>query len=404
MQLKNVLKDHFASIMTSIIDNNPYACFNVTLPNYDDHNRANGIPMSSIVKNINQKLTNIFKQRSALPLSDTNMIAHNAHSANEIEIITKSKTMGSVNRNQKNANTNNSIVTRINTSPTTPISPISSNNRDTIINYSNYKPKSPVSRGNDNDTETEVIPVSDNDNDNDNDNYNDNNNGNNILEEVDEKNDYRMESMKNFQKGRESNNKFVHPGIINTSLTDLNLADKVSLEIGYVIIDTFVELYIKYIAQSSEFEINIQSNTRHTLECMFDSHFFAMWSLNSQHKPEVSLKKQASVTANEISLWDKIRYESMVHLNRTKSSINVVKQIESSHKTLIKAEFEKYHEITQDITERELLQWLIKQLIEPTELAVREIARLMNDSFSRFRKNSKVYAKVVHLAREFHNH
>ena len=197
--------------------------------------------------------------------------------------------------------------------------------------------------------------------------------------------------------------KMVHG--ISTSLADLMLADKLSVDLGYTIIDTFVELYGKYIASSSEFEINIQSNTRHTLECMLDSHFFAMWSINSQHKPEIALKKQPSVTAHEVSLWDRLRYESMVHwkVNRANSSMNVVKQIESSHKTLIKAEFEKFREITADITERELLEWLIKQLIEPTEMAVREIAHLMNDSFSRFRKNSKVYAKVVHLAREFHN-
>ena len=46
------------------------------------------------------------------------------------------------------------------------------------------------------------------------------------------------------------------------------------------------------------------------------------------------------------------------------------------------------------------LEWLLEQLIETMESAVREISVLMHASFARFRLNTRLYEKVVKLAQE----
>ena len=65
----------------------------------------------------------------------------------------------------------------------------------------------------------------------------------------------------------------------------------------------------------------------------------------------------------------------------------------------IKSELKEKTTNDPDLLERELIEWLLKRLIENMEDAVREISVLMNDSYARFTRQSPgVHKKAVKLA------
>ena len=54
--------------------------------------------------------------------------------------------------------------------------------------------------------------------------------------------------------------------------------------------------------------------------------------------------------------------------------------------------------IDSNLTENQLVEWLLFKLIKTMELAINEISKLMNDSFFRYKANDTTFDKSVHLA------
>jgi hypothetical protein len=70
---------------------------------------------------------------------------------------------------------------------------------------------------------------------------------------------------------------------------------------------------------------------------------------------------------------------------------------------LIKAKFGEYvQDNGKNLKEKELIEWLLNQLIQHMEDAVVEVSVLMNDSFSRFKKEETIYEKACNLAEKQH--
>ena len=179
----------------------------------------------------------------------------------------------------------------------------------------------------------------------------------------------------------------------------LSTVDIFSLRFGDTIIDAFNCLYKKYIASISDYTINIKSNTRSDITSMFDPKFFSLWSSKQDlenDNNQTILTHQKSPSKTEISLWNRLTQQQL------KQSITNTNNNKNNNTFFIKAQFEKYAQVHgHDITESDLLRWLLIKLIQAIEPAVFETTLLLSDSYSRFRRsNSKVFKKAVSLAIE----
>ena len=97
-----------------------------------------------------------------------------------------------------------------------------------------------------------------------------------------------------------------------------------------------------------------------------------------------------------MKVLDRIKLESPIvnwRLNRSASQVE-------SRMSIVKAEFRKHAE-SGNCNENVLLEWLLTELIETMETAVREISFLMNDSYVRFMHDSQLHEKVVAAARDY---
>ena len=134
------------------------------------------------------------------------------------------------------------------------------------------------------------------------------------------------------------------------SLLNLNQNNNIKnidqLKLGNEIINNFLQLYNKYINESSYFAVNIASKPRQDLKNMFK------YELNN----------------NTQIMQPKI--------------VN------------------KFENIVKNNNKNDSLQWLIWELIKFMEVAVCEVSKGLNDAFTRFRKNRKVYLKALELANE----
>lgn len=134
------------------------------------------------------------------------------------------------------------------------------------------------------------------------------------------------------------------------------------------IIEAFVELYAKYIdASNACFMINISSQHRDALEHLLDKNYY--FKIHSQRVRRRHSKNQQSTSLNMLKLQQD---DSSISTN-----VNDVKVT-----CLIEYEFNKRK--NQEMSPA--LECLLEKLIVPMDNAAREIAALMNDSFSRFRK------------------
>ena len=94
----------------------------------------------------------------------------------------------------------------------------------------------------------------------------------------------------------------------------------------------------------------------------------------------------------------KYNFESNSNSN-SNSPTNSVIEDEMDLYSMMNADFEKYAK-NGGLLEYELFIWLLDQLIENMEYAVLEIAKVMKDSFLRFKEDQQIYHQVVHLALE----
>ena len=266
--------------------------------------------------------------------------------------------------------------------------------------------------------------------------------------------------------------------------------NKITISIGSAVINSFVQLYDKYVADSSSLTINVASRTRRNLQSMLDIKHYQIWTIankdNTRKRRETINSRGTALI--DVSIWDRINYKmdhtsnthtntsdrksknnskynyndnarartANVHPKRSESDYkngeeiningsnislrsqsdspptsptksengdgqsgqNVHKQTQQQ-KTLIQEQFENYLQTlvmsnnddgnninntnskqtkTTIQNEKIAIEWLFVELIKTMEIAVREISSLMNDSFSRFKKNQSVYQKAVQLS------
>ena len=205
---------------------------------------------------------------------------------------------------------------------------------------------------------------------------------------------------------------------LEDSFKNITTLSNVSMttHLGNNIIAIFTQLYDKYISNSSEYCINIRSQTRKLLKSMFDEKFYQVLQYKLQStlpprlesaSPSVSALESSPNVSNhkEVALWDRIKYQSgtrklSLGINNIESTTsNSTSTIDSSTNVDCNGIAAKFAEKGENGNDgNDLIEWLLNELIQSTEQAIVEISLLMNDSFVRFRKNDAVYKKVVELA------
>ena len=115
-------------------------------------------------------------------------------------------------------------------------------------------------------------------------------------------------------------------------------------------------------------------------------------------EPLPKLDQLDILTSNKMKVLDRIKLESPIVNWRLNRSANHVE----SRMSIVKAEFRKHAE-SGNCDENVLLEWLLTELIETMETAVREVSFLMNDSFVRFMNDKQLHEKVVNAAKDFRN-
>ena len=232
--------------------------------------------------------------------------------------------------------------------------------------------------------------------------------------------------------------------------------DIISIKIGNRLIESFEEIYKKYISNSSEYTVNIKSQTRYTLTNMYDKQIYRIWKLkypydqvdihihynnnnnsNNEAKSTSRSHSRKHSQSTSITIWDRLKYDSIIaghhshsHNHNNGASSNSNKQDNKLDKhnhnsnsnynsnggnlnemnnrnfnndefNMIRAQFGAYARLnihSRELCQNGLIGWLLIRLIETMEEAVKEISLLMNDSYSRFRRDKILYSKVVQLA------
>lgn len=147
-----------------------------------------------------------------------------------------------------------------------------------------------------------------------------------------------------------------------------------------VIIDSFIDLYEKYIKESCEYQINIQSRLKKDLLLMLDKQHF------ERVKPATPTGKHDQNAGIHKRLDD--------YRNQTDGNVVPVESGEF-HQHSPRVESTVYHTY--------VIEWLLINLMRTMEQAVREVALLMNDSYSRFRKNEKLLDACIQAAKNAKN-
>ena len=143
--------------------------------------------------------------------------------------------------------------------------------------------------------------------------------------------------------------------------------DIVTISICDEIVVTFKSIYYKYVDPSNAiFMINISSRLRKTSTEQLDHDYYT--------------KLRESQASNGVQ-----RADSDVSL----ASLNTSIARRDMKYSVINADLQVYLTRNPNSTEKEVLKWVLKQLIIPMERNVSEIANLMNDSFSRFKTSQQ---------------
>ena len=214
--------------------------------------------------------------------------------------------------------------------------------------------------------------------------------------------------------------------------------------LGYEIIDSFVAIYNKYIKAGSDLEINIASRQRERLKLMLDTKYANInWNKNHNNndnnnstnldtlteKPTVGSTfsitiietiqilrtKSGNLINNNISNNDKanklgnqvmedMKIRDVSDANENSSLELEELQTSKEERVLIHNTFD--HELQRRLQaakhlnrglmdESLLIKWLLLELMKAMEPAVREVCKLMNHSFLRFRKQDD-FVNILH--------
>ena len=170
-----------------------------------------------------------------------------------------------------------------------------------------------------------------------------------------------------------------------TNETDIHskTADVVSKTIVLKIVTAFERLYDKYIdSQNAVFMINISSRHRDMLAYNFDRKRYNPPVITAT-TPLQNINSQTSTGGSDDRDPKRSRGISF-----RKRSIGR-KSARNEQSTYLRDELKEYLKSYQTkglhLTQRDLIKWITKKILKSTEPSVREIATLMNDSFSRFK-------------------
>ena len=201
--------------------------------------------------------------------------------------------------------------------------------------------------------------------------------------------------------------RYIDKNNINVNNRKRIIPNDKSFAICDAIIECFEQLYVKYVRDSADYMININSHTRYTLKFMFDAKFYAIWAQKqaknnngTKNNKEKDRKPKSIMSDIDLNIWDRIKYESILawknnRLNGNSSASNLQTQ-----ENFTRAKLRIFAEMTPNLTQDELFEWLFAQLIQATESAIMEISKLMKDSYTRFRRESNMFPKVLKLAQD----
>lgn len=189
--------------------------------------------------------------------------------------------------------------------------------------------------------------------------------------------------------------------------------DDCTVKLGGAIIDAFQALYNKYVSEYAQHMINVDSKNRSALKKIFDDNISTFLSTKKSHvrqsssigrwlaRPSTIMVTSATNTGGVLGMNSKGKGNNAFDNNNNGTSVNHGIKIK---KVKIKSDFERYCKDNVNLKEDEAIEWLLTQLITTMEPAVLEISNLMNDSFTRFKKDTELFGKVLKLAKKFYQH
>ena len=166
--------------------------------------------------------------------------------------------------------------------------------------------------------------------------------------------------------------------------------------------------------------INISSRTRNVVKRMFDTKYYQTHG-NKKRKSRILAriphgihgihvhKSHHSKNSNEHEKEMAAATSAAATTNRNNNNASTTTRTwgknDGKQNTFDKKEFmtclmEEYEKQCKkiDLTEIDLFSWLFEKLLHNMELSVKEIAKVLNDSFYRFQSNTKLFHHVVNLA------
>ena len=383
MQIKNVLIQHFPTIMKHTMHSNRKTRYRLKLPKYKSTESKKSLPMSNIASNLTKQIADIVQN---------DMMTEKRNSSHPT--TPRSNRKGSITGNNNYGNHSANVKLNGNMSDMEEKSQEKSKSKD----KENEKQK----RGSVTHKEKREKLSSSN-------------------------RDRNVSLDRGVSKSIEDVEKDVRIGNVE------KLADNISKDIGKFIINAFILLYDKYISEQSRYMINISSRTRTIVKRNFDRKYYQTHGnkrnykrksiivrisdgihAHSIHKHRSSHSKNLSKNGKDVTdiTEENTRANSNASIRSTTVSLGKKVSDEKMKEKKEKKEKEKENEDfmtglmdeydrqceKSDLTEVDLFSWLFEKLLENMELSVKEIAKVLNDSFYRFQSNTKLFNHVVNLA------
>ena len=163
---------------------------------------------------------------------------------------------------------------------------------------------------------------------------------------------------------------------LNNHMNNENNDDNI-LNICHAIILSFQQLYMKFVdASNATFMINISSLNRRQLYQLYDVHYYRQYlknngSSSNNNNIENNNGNKANRQASNLKLFEKLGFNCALDL----VCFEYLETVHSSEKN------------ASDVKTHVMYAFVLKQRITSIDSSVQEIARLMNDSFSRYKRS-----------------
>ena len=387
---------------------------------------SSSIPTSLIATNLNSNLETSIRSSKENCIKIDNHHRPGLHRIS-VAMITNKTVMPNIglvdrvsNNSPRQKNINSSFKKEVipPKSPSSPSSPSSKSNT-TNYNYNNRDINTNTKNDNDNDTnnnKNSIIIINDDKDNKDSKDSKDNNqeNVNNETDFVDSDVDLKQGGGYNYDSGASSGSEIFCGKNIGTGSSDryiqslpsdseFKIIKESCMIIGKDLISHFGDLYDKYISSyNADYQINIHSQTRSLLQSLFDQTFYRRWKQHTHRRNVTPPPNELENIAIDVKLAEMIKIEDNKCDNMMMEQFS--KYVDDELQRVKNTGVNNGQVYKNAVTiQNEMIEWLLSELMSNMEIAIREISRLMMDSFSRFQRNKKVYAKVVHLAIEFKN-